>query len=263
MKPMRLLQLRRGRTMAAEDDDMSKRIILITGANKGIGFETARQLAREGHTVIVAARDAAKAEAAVAQLGREGLAAEAVALDVTDAASIARAAEQVGARHGKLDTLINNAGVVQEPWGTTTSQTTLDQWRGTFEANVFGLVAVTQAFLPLVRKSEAGRIVNVSSILGSLTLHADPSSPIYDMKSVAYDTSKAAVNQYTIHLAHELRDSNIKVNAAHPGWVKTDLGGEQAPMEVEDGAKTSVWLATLPADGPTGGYFHMRDRLPW
>jgi NAD(P)-dependent dehydrogenase (short-subunit alcohol dehydrogenase family) len=242
---------------------MSKRIILITGANKGIGFETARQLAREGHTVILAARDSAKAEAAVAQLAREGLSAEPLALDVTDAAAIARAAEQVGARHGKLDTLINNAGVVLEPWGAPPSATPLDAWRKTFETNLFGLVAVTQAFLPLVRASAAGRIVHVSSILGSLTLHADPSSPIAAFKSVAYDCSKSAVNQYTIHLAYELRDTPIKVNSAHPGWVKTDLGGENAPMDVVDGAKTSVWLATLPDDGPTGGFFHMRDRLPW
>lgn len=242
---------------------MSKRIILVTGANKGIGLETARQLAREGHTVLVGARDPAKAEAAVAELKGEGLTVEPLTLDVTDAGSIARAVAQVEQRHGKLDTLINNAGVAREGFGTLTSHTTIEQWRETYETNVFGLAAVTQAFLPLLRKSDAGRVVNLSSILGSLTLHADPSSPIYDAKSVAYDSSKSAVNQYTVHLAHELRDTKIKVNAAHPGWVKTDLGGEGAPMEVTDGAKTSVWLATLPEDGPTGGYFHMRDRLPW
>ncbi len=129
---------------------------------------------------------------------------------------------------------------------------------------MFGLVAVTQAFLPLVRKSEAGRIVNVSSIMGSLTLHADPTVADLRLSSRPRTTApKAAVNQYTIHLAYELRATLIKVNAAHPGWVKTDLGGERAPMEVVDGAKTSVWLATLPDDGPTGGFFHMRDRLPW
>jgi NAD(P)-dependent dehydrogenase (short-subunit alcohol dehydrogenase family) len=242
---------------------MSKRIILITGANKGIGLETARQLAREGHHVILAARDADKAAAATWLLAGEGFTVEPLALDVTDAASIARAAAQVEQRHGKLDTLVNNAGVALEPWGTAASQTSLDQWRRTYEANLFGVAAVTQAFLPLVRKSAAGRIVNLSSILGSLTLHADPKSPIYDMKSVAYDSSKSALNQYTVHLAHELRDTPIKVNSAHPGWVKTDLGGEQAPMELPEGAKTSVWLATLPDDGPTGGYFHMQDRLPW
>lgn len=242
---------------------MSKRIILITGANKGIGFETARQLGREGHTVLVGARDAAKAEGAVAQLAKEGITAYPVVLEVTDAASIAAAVQHVEEKFGKLDTLINNAGVALEPWGTTTSLVSLDVWRKVYETNLFGLVAVTQAFLPLVKKSDAGRIVNLSSILGSLALHSDPSAPIYHFKSPAYDSSKSAVNQYTVHLAYELRETPIKVNAAHPGWVKTELGGEGAPMEVEDGAKTSVWLATLAEDGPTGGFFHMQQSLPW
>lgn len=242
---------------------MSKRIIVITGANKGIGLETARQLGREGHTVLVGARDAAKAEGAVANLAKDGITAHPLVIEVTDSASIAAAVKHVEEKFGKVDTLINNAGVVVEPWGIATSQVSVDLWRKTYETNLFGLVAVTQAFLPLVKKSEAGRIVNLSSILGSLTLHSDPGSPIYNFKSPAYDSSKSAVNQYTVHLAYELRETSIKVNAAHPGWVKTDLGGDQAPMEVEDGAKTSVWLATLPADGPTGGYFHMQSTLPW
>lgn len=242
---------------------MSHRIILITGANKGIGLETARQLGRAGHTVLVGARDAVKAAGAVAELGKDGIKAESVVLDVTDAASIAKAVADVEARFGKLDTLINNAGVAIEGWGAATSGTTVEQWRTIFETNVFGLAAVTQSFLPLLRKSEAGRIVNLTSVLGSLALHSDPSSPIYHFKSVAYDSSKSAVNQYTVHLAYELRDTPIKVNAAHPGWVKTELGGENAPMEIVDGAKTSVWLADLPADGPTGGFFHMQDRMPW
>jgi NAD(P)-dependent dehydrogenase (short-subunit alcohol dehydrogenase family) len=242
---------------------MSKRVILITGANKGIGFETARQLGREGHTIIVGAREAQKAADAVAQLAKEGITAHPLTLDVTDGKSIEQAAKDLGEKYGKLDTLINNAGIVLEGWGTKTSEVTLDVWRKTYETNLFAVVAVTQALLPLVRKSEAGRIVNLSSILGSLTLHADPKSPIYEAKSPAYDSSKTALNQYTVHLAHELKDTPIKVNSAHPGWVKTDLGGKDAPMELEDGAKTSAWLATLPADGPTGGYFHMQDRLPW
>lgn len=241
---------------------MSKRIVLITGANKGIGLATARQLAREGHTVLLGARDLAKAEAAAAELARDDLKVHPIALDVTSAESIARAVKQVAEQHGKLDTLINNAGVLLEGWDAIPSVTPLDVWRRTFETNVFAVAAVTQAFLPLIDRT-AGRIVNLSSILGSLTLHADPNSPIYDMKTVAYDSSKAALNQFTIHLAHELKGTGIKVNSAHPGWVKTDLGGEQAPMEVVDGAKTSAWLATLPDDGPSGGYFHMRDRLPW
>jgi NAD(P)-dependent dehydrogenase (short-subunit alcohol dehydrogenase family) len=115
----------------------------------------------------------------------------------------------------------------------------------------------------LLKKSPAGRIVNLSSILGSLTLHADPKSPIYNAKSFAYDASKTALNAFTVHLAYELRDTHIKVNSAHPGWVKTDMGGDQAPMELSEGSKTSVALATLPDNGPTGGYFHMGKPLPW
>lgn len=242
----------------------TKRIVLITGANKGIGYETARQLASAGHTVLIGGRDPDKAAAAVAALTAEGFnSVEAVTLDVLDAASIERAVANIADRHGRLDTLINNAGLVAEGWGTPASQTGLAAWRSTFETNVFAVAAVTTAFLPLLKKSEGGRIVNLSSILGSLTLHADPTSWIYDFKTVAYDASKAALNQYTIHLAHELKATSIKVNAAHPGWVKTDLGGDGAQMELVDGAKTSVWLATLPDDGPTGGYFHMQERLPW
>ena len=122
---------------------------------------------------------------------------------------------------------------------------------------------LTQTLLPLIKKAPEGRIVNLSSILGSLTLHADPNSPIYNGKVLAYDASKAALNVFTIHLAHELRDTNIKVNSAHPGWVKTDMGTEAAPMEIPEGAKTSVALATLPADGPTGAYIHLGKPLPW
>jgi NAD(P)-dependent dehydrogenase (short-subunit alcohol dehydrogenase family) len=132
-----------------------------------------------------------------------------------------------------------------------------------FETNFFAPVALTKALLPLLKKSEAGRIVNLSSILGSLALHADPNSPIYNAKSFAYDASKTALNAFTVHLAWELRDTKIKVNSAHPGWVKTDMGGAHATMELADGAKTSVQLATLPEDGPSGGYFHMGQRLPW
>jgi NAD(P)-dependent dehydrogenase (short-subunit alcohol dehydrogenase family) len=124
-------------------------------------------------------------------------------------------------------------------------------------------VALTDALLPLVKKSPAGRIVNLSSILGSLTLHADPNSPLYHAKSFAYDASKTALNAFTIHLAYELRDTNIKVNSAHPGWVKTDMGGEHATMELSEGGKTSAALATLPDDGPSGGYFHLGKPLPW
>ena len=135
--------------------------------------------------------------------------------------------------------------------------------RQVFETNFFAVVELTQTLLPLIRKSPAGRIVNLSSILGSLTLHSDPSSDIYSMKAFAYDASKTALNAFTVHLAQALRGTPIKVNSAHPGWVKTDMGGQAAPMEVSEGGKTSVQLATLPDDGPTGGFFHLGQPLPW
>jgi NAD(P)-dependent dehydrogenase (short-subunit alcohol dehydrogenase family) len=135
--------------------------------------------------------------------------------------------------------------------------------RETFEANFFGTVALTQKLLPLVRRAAAGRIVNVSSILGSLTLHSDPSSPVSGSNMFAYNTSKAALNSFTIHLAHELRNTPIKVNSAHPGWVKTEMGGENAELDVSEGGRTSVRLAILSKDGPTGGYFHLGKQLPW
>lgn len=241
----------------------ASKIALITGANKGIGLETAKQLGRLGITVLIGARDAARGAAAVESLRKEKIDAKFVEIDVTSEASIARAAAEIDRTYGRLDILINNAAVQQGPVDGTASKTPMKTLRDTFEANFFGLVAVSQAMLPLVRKSDNGRIVNLTSILGSLSEHSDPNSPIFNVKYTAYDTSKAAVNMYTNHLAHELRGTKIKVNAAHPGWVKTDMGGPEAPLEREDGAKTSVWLATLGEDGPTGGYYHMMVHMRW
>lgn len=240
-----------------------KKIALITGANKGIGLETARQLAQQGITVLVGSRDAARGEEAASKLKAEGLDAVALEIDVADTASIQKAAEKVRQDYNQLDILINNAGVMLDDTSKSVSGQTLETWRNTFEINLFGLIAATQAFLPLLRESEAGRIVNLSSILGSNTLHSTPGSPIYDSKVAAYNVSKSAVNAWTVQLAYELKDTPIKVNAAHPGWVKTDMGGEEAPMELADGAKTSVELATLPADGPNGGFTHLGETLPW
>ena len=242
---------------------MSEKIALITGGNKGIGFETARQLARTGVHVIIGSRDRKKGVEASLKLQGEGLAVEALAIDVNSEASIAEAAREVEKKHGHLDILINNAGVLVDAMDKKPSEQTLDTWRKTFDTNVFGLVATTQAFLPLLKKSTAGRIVNLSSILASNTLHADPASPIYDFKVPAYNVSKAAVNAWTVQLAYELKDSKIKVNAAHPGHVKTDMGGEAAPMEIVDGAKTSVQLALIGDNGPNGAYVHLGDTLPW
>jgi NAD(P)-dependent dehydrogenase (short-subunit alcohol dehydrogenase family) len=244
--------------------DVKGKIALITGANKGIGLETARQLGKLGVTVLVGARDLAKGEEAAEVLRGIGVDARAIKLDVVNEADRAAAAKSIEKEFGRLDILINNAGVMLDGRsGNETSTTSQKVLRDTFETNFFAVVALTQALLPLLRKSDAGRIVNLSSILASLTLHATKGSFIYDAKTFAYDASKAALNSFTIHLAHELQGTKIKVNSAHPGWVKTDMGGEGAQMEIVDGAKTSVALATLPADGPSGGYFHMGDTLPW
>lgn len=243
----------------------TKKVALITGANKGLGLETARQLGAKGYVVLLGARDEAKGKAAAAKLKAEGIDARAVKLDVVDAGDVEGAARWIEGEFGVLDALVNNAGIMMEEMlgGNRTSATELKVVRETFETNFFAVVALTQALLPLLRKSGAGRVVNLSSILGSLTLHATPGSPIIDAKSFAYDASKAALNSYTIHLAHELKGTKIKVNSAHPGWVKTEMGGNGATMELVDGAKTSVELATLGEDGPTGGYFHMGKALPW
>lgn len=244
----------------------TSKIALVTGANKGIGFETSRQLAARGITVLMGARDTNRGSAAAEKLKKEGLAVEAVQLDVTRADHIARVAALIEKKYGRLDILINNAGIAHtdEPFFTNSTATVpLQALRETFEVNFFGLVAVTQALLPLIRKSPAGRIVNLSSMLGSLALHSDPAAGLDQIKPLAYDASKTAVNQFTVHLASLLRDTPVKVNSAHPGWVKTDLGGEAAPMEIPDGAKTGVALATLDANGPSGGFFHLGESLPW
>ena len=242
----------------------TKKVALVTGANKGIGLETVKQLARKDMTVLLGARDAKKGEAAAEKLREEKFDVQFLEIDVNDAASIRKAAAKVEREFGILDVLINNAGVMADDEKKKASEQTLDTWRKTFETNLFGLVATTQAFLPLLRKSEAGRIVNLSSILGSITYHATPGSPVYDSKEyTGYNVSKSAVNAWTVQLAYELKDTKIKVNAAHPGWVKTDMGGQGATMEIPDGARTSVELATLEEGGPNGAYIHMGEVLPW
>jgi NAD(P)-dependent dehydrogenase (short-subunit alcohol dehydrogenase family) len=242
----------------------TRKVALITGANKGLGFEMARQLAQAGVTVVLAARDPQKGEAAAEKLRKEGLDVQFFKLDVTSKQDHASAAAFLQQKFGRLDILINNAGISAEGLGSgKVSTTTDDVIRRTFETNFFAPVALTQTLLPLLKNSDAGRIVNMSSILGSQTLHADPKSPIYDFKSLSYDASKAALNSFTIHLAHELKDTKIKVNSAHPGWVKTDMGTDAAPMELPEGGKTGVELALLDDSGPTGGYFHQGKTLPW
>ncbi len=248
--------------------NVQKKIAFITGANRGLGFETARQLGQLGIFPVLGARDPEQGHKAVATLQAEGIESACVPFDVNRKADHQGVYDYLAKTFGHLDILVNNAGVHLEGEPGTkplyTPSTVPEQiLRDTLDANLFGVIALTQKLLPLIRKAEAGRIVSLSSILGSLKLHADPQSPIYHMKSLAYDTSKAALNSFTVHLAYELRDTPIKVNSAHPGWVQTEMGGSAAPMNITDGAKTSVMLATLPADGPSGGFFHMNDRLPW
>ncbi len=242
----------------------NKKTALITGANRGIGLETARQLGKKEITVLLGARELAKAKSAADELRQAGIDAHPIEIDVSDPASIKKAAAQVESDFGRLDILVNNAGVMTDDRKKKASEQTLETWRKTFDTNVFGLIATTQAFLPLLRKSEAGRIVNLSSILGSIQFHATPGAPVYESKDTpAYNVSKSAVNAYTVQLAYELKDSKIKVNAAHPGWVKTEMGGEGASLEIEEGAKTSVALATIGEDGPNGSYQHLGETLPW
>lgn len=241
----------------------STKTALVTGANKGIGFETARQLARQGFHVLLGARDEKRGNEAAAKLKGEGLSVEFVKLDVTNEADRKAVARHIAEQHGgKLDVLVNNAAIAIDG-EVKPSDVSQDVLHKTFDANFFSVIALTQDLLPALRRSDAGRIVNLSSGLASLTLHSDPTWPFYNFKPPAYDASKTALNAFTVHLAHELKDTPIKVNAADPGWVKTDMGTDAAPLEVTDGAKTSVWLATLAADGPTGGFFHQGERHPW
>jgi NAD(P)-dependent dehydrogenase (short-subunit alcohol dehydrogenase family) len=246
---------------------MAKKIAFITGGNRGLGFQTALEL-KDVAKVVIGARDLKSGEQALTRLRAAGADADVLEFDVTQTASHRAAFDYFNTHYGRLDILVNNAGIAGGTFpGTGPEHSATDVpmalLHKVFETNFFSQVALTQALLPLIRKSPAGRIVNLSSILGSLTLQATPGSPIYDAKSFAYDASKSALNAFTIHLAYELRGTNIKVNSAHPGWVKTDMGGSQAPMELEEGGKTSFALATLPDDGPTGGFFHLGKALPW
>ncbi|MGI4759706.1 MAG: SDR family oxidoreductase [Janthinobacterium lividum] len=233
-----------------------QQVALITGANKGLGLEIARQLGQQGLTVVLGAR-ADKAAAPAAELRAQGIDAHDVTLDVTSAPDIATLPTFFATQFGCLDVLVNNAGV-QLDQGPDVSPDTLRQ---TYEANVIGPYAITQALLPLLRQAPAGRIVNQSSILGSLTAISQGQGGSW--ATPGYTSSKAALNMLTVVLAQQLADTAIKVNAAHPGWVKTDLGGDNAPLSVAEGAQTAVRLALLPADGPTGGYFHNDEHLPW
>jgi NAD(P)-dependent dehydrogenase (short-subunit alcohol dehydrogenase family) len=240
---------------------MTTTIALITGANKGIGLETARQLGARGVTVLVGARDEERGLKAEEALRKDGADARFVPLDVTDPESVQQAAGWIEKEFGRLDILVNNAGIARAPGaaplrGIPPSQTDLDAMRAIYETNVFGVIAVTNAMLPLLRRSPEARIVNVSSEVGSVTSMTDPASPLSQYPAgLAYPSSKTALNIITALYARELRDTPIKVNAANPGYTATDLNGHTGFRSVTEAAEVSVHLATLPADGPTGNFW--------
>lgn len=235
-----------------------KRVALISGANRGIGLEAARQLARKGVHVVIGSRDLEKGQAAAQSITDEGYGAETVQLDVTDGHSIATAVEEIVRRHGRIDILVNNAAIlIDGPGGFRSSLFELraETARQTWETNVLGPLRLTQAVVPIMQRNGYGRIVNLSSGAGQLS----------DMRSgfPAYRLSKTALNALTRITASELASTNIKVNAVCPGWVRTDMGGAEAERPVEVGAETPVWLATLPENGPTGGFFRDLRAIPW
>jgi NAD(P)-dependent dehydrogenase (short-subunit alcohol dehydrogenase family) len=240
----------------------TNRIALVTGANKGIGFEIARQLGQSGARVVVGARDRARGDHAVAALKGEDIDARYVRLDLTDPSAIEAAAADIGRQDGRLDILVNNAGISTRGDGSP-GVANLDAVRRTFETNFFGTLAVTQAMLPLLRRSASGRIVNVSSGLGSLTHNGDPKSDLSGVKLMGYNASKAALNMLTVQLAAELRQAGIKVNSADPGFTATDLNGHRGHQTIPQGAAAAIRLALLPDDGPTGSFFSAGGEEPW
>jgi NAD(P)-dependent dehydrogenase (short-subunit alcohol dehydrogenase family) len=237
------------------------KVALITGANKGIGLEIARQLGTQGITVLLGVRDENRGREAAESLQAEHIDAHVVQLDVTKQDTIDRAASQIESEFGKLDILVNNAGIAIDR--VPPSQLDIEVLRRTYDTNVFGVFAVTKAMLPLLHKSDAGRIVNMSSGLASLAQNSDPNYEYAQIKLLAYNSSKTALNAMTIQFAHELKATPIKVNSADPGYVATDINEYRGPRTVQQGATAAVRLATLPDDGPTGSFFDENGIVPW
>ena len=233
----------------------AERVAIVTGANRGLGLEIARQLASAQYHVVLTSRDAGKGRAACKTLREAGQTVSYQRLDVTSARSIKAFAASVITKFGRADVLVNNAGVMLDARGTRFVDSQLETYRTTFEVNVWGPLLLTQGLLPHMHKQNFGRIVNMSSGLGQLTGMGN--------NTPAYRISKTALNALTCIVAAETKGSNVLVNAACPGWVRTDMGGANAVRSIEQGADTPVWLATLPDGGPTGGYFRDRKIIPW
>ena len=242
--------------------DAAEKTAVVTGANKGIGFEIARQLGKAGFTVFLGARNSALGEEAAARLRAESLNVRFVELDLGREETIRAAAAAVNAHGGRLDALINNAGAIDTADGPPSS-VNLDAVRRMMDINFLGAVAVTQAMLPLLRAAPAARIVNVSSGLASLTWNGDPDWEFASVKLLGYNASKAALNMFTVQLAFELRDTAVKVNSANPGFTATDMNAGRGTQTLAEGAAEPVRLALLPADGPTGGFFETSGPNPW
>jgi len=248
-----------------------KRVALVTGANQGVGLQVAKELAAKGHTVLVGSRSFERGEAAAREIGPDAIA---VQLDVTDAASIAAATEHIRTEIGRLDLLVNNAGISNTTKGdmslveygkvSQASNASLDEIRAVWETNVFGVLAVYQAMLPLLRESSDARIVNVSSGVGSLTLNADPGYPYHPYFGPIYPASKTALNAITLAMMVELESADIKVNLVSPGFTSTNLNGYEGAESVEDGSREVVRVALLGPEGPTGTFTRWdNNTIPW
>jgi NAD(P)-dependent dehydrogenase (short-subunit alcohol dehydrogenase family) len=242
---------------------MNKKTVLITGANKSIGFETARQMGALGYHIILGSRDKANGQAAIAKLKGEGFNdAELLLIDISDETSVNAAKTQLESKHSSLDVLINNAGISggfpQSPLSVN-----MEMVKKVYETNVFGTMRTTLAFIDLLKKSDQPRIVNVTSDLASLTSHNDPTWPYYNFKGGAYGPSKTAVNAYTVALAFELKDTGFKINAVNPGFTATDFNNHRGTKNVADAASVIVKYATIGPDGPTGGFFSDYGETPW
>jgi len=238
------------------------RIALVTGATKGIGFEIASQLAKRGITVLIGARDENKGVEAQDKIRASGGKAHYIKVDVADTETIQTAIAHIAEKFERLDILVNNAGILVDPQ-TNILDLELTTLKNTLITNAFGPLLMSQACVPLMKRNSYGRIVNMASTLGSLTEMADPKSDYAGVLSPAYRLSKTVLNGLTALLAKELHGTNILVNSACPGWVRTDMGGDQAPISPAQGAETPVWLATLPDDGPTGHFFREKQPIAW